>query len=154
MKRIDKYPETSSFIYFNANPKNRITGDCTFRAISLALNEDYNSTIMNMAKVACETGYAINDHKGIDRYMKKKGWIKRSQPRKCNNLKYTGKQFCAYLSSNYPNGELGNIVANIGSHHIVCIKPTDHGDGINCRYKIHDTWDSSDGCIGNWYTVE
>jgi hypothetical protein len=87
---------------------------------------------------------ALND-------LEKKGFIKQNQPRKSNNTKYTGKEFCNWLSINYPNGEIGNIVANIGGHHIVCIKPTYHGDGFNCRYKILDTWNSSDGCIGNYW---
>ena len=37
MKREDKFKDTATFHYYNANPKNRITGDCAFRAISTAL---------------------------------------------------------------------------------------------------------------------
>lgn len=28
MTRQEKYPNTDTFTYYNANPKNRITGDC------------------------------------------------------------------------------------------------------------------------------
>ena len=152
MTRYQKYPETKSFMYYNANPKSRITGDCAFRAICVGLGDlSWNEVVMEMAELSCKTGYAINDPKGIHRYLEKKGFVKQNQPRKSNNTKYTGKEFCNWLSINYPNGELGNIVANIGGHHIVCIKPTYHGDGFNCKYKILDIWDSSDGCIGNYY---
>jgi len=152
MKR--KYPETDSFIYFNQNPKNKITGDCTFRAISLALEQDYNTTVMEMAAMMCKTGYALDDSKGIDYYLKSKGWVKHSQPRMYDNTKYTGKQFAKWLSINYEEAELGNIIANIGGHHITCFKPTYHEEGFNCRYKIHDIWNCSYKCIGNYWTKE
>lgn len=152
MKRTDKYPETESFIYFNANPKNRVTGDCTFRAIATALSQDYNETVMEMAATMCKTGYALNDTKGETAYLESKDWVKHKQPKHNDNTKYTGKQFAAWLSINYPNGEIGNVICHIGGHHIVCFKPTWHGDGINCRYKCHDIWDSTDGTIGNWWS--
>lgn len=153
-KRKEKYPETSTFMYYNANPKNRITGDCAFRAISTALNEDYNSTVIQMAYNMTESGYALNDKKGIENYLQKKKWVKRPQPKKKDGTKYTGREFCNYLSINYPNGEIGNVIANIGGHHIVAIIPTRHGDGFNCRYKICDIWNPSAKCIGNYWTSE
>lgn len=153
MTKAEKYPETSSFIYHNQNPKHRITEDCEFRAISLALNQDYNTTVLEMASIMCETGYALNGAKGEAAYLTKKGWIKQKQLKKSDGTKYTGKQFANWLSINFPNGEIGNIIAHIGGHHVVCFKPTYHGDGFNCRYKCHDIWDSTDGCIGNWYSM-
>lgn len=151
MTRYQKYPETQAFMYYNANPKNRVTGDCAFRAICLALQETWQDVVMEMAQLSCKTGYAINDSKGIHKYLESKNFIKQNQPRKEDNTKYTGTEFCDWLSINYPNGEIGNVIANIGGHHIVCIKPTNHGDGFNCRYKILDTWNCSDGCIGNYW---
>ena len=152
MKRIDKYPETTSFIYYNRNPKNRITGDCVIRAISTALDKDYNETIRELAEIMCKTAYCMLDHKGYGEYLKSKNWIKHPQLKHNDNTKYTGKQFATWLSVNYPNGEIGNVFCHIGGHHVVCFKPTYHGDGINCRYKCHDIWDSTDGCVGNWWT--
>ena len=136
--REQKYPETSTFHYHNQNPKNRITGDCTFRAISLATGLPYNQVVMDMAKIQCETGYALNDKKGIERYLESIGWKKCKQPRKFDGTKYTGEEWCIEIQKanlNYP------IIANIGGHHIVCIK-----DG-----KVWDIWDSTDGCIGNFW---
>ena len=146
--RQEKYPETKTFIYYNANPKNRITGDCTFRAVCTGLEQSWEQTVMEMAELSCRTGYAINDNKGIERYLKEKGWIKHSQPRKANNTKYTGKEFCKLLNKDaLAVGK--KIIANIGGHHIVCIKET---DGLHGTFKVHDTWDSTDGCIGNYWT--
>ena len=131
--RTEKYPETKTFHYYNANPKNRITGDCAFRAICTALGQTWEETVMDMAMLSCENGYAINDKKGIEKYMEKKGWITMKQPRKANGTKYTGKEFCKIFK--------GTCVANIGGYHIVCIK----------NGKVHDIWDSTDGCIGNYW---
>jgi hypothetical protein len=136
MNRQQKYPETSTFHFFNANPKNRVTGDCTFRAISTALRQSWEQTVKEMCEMSIETGYACNDKKGIERYLKSKGWIKHSQPRKADNTKYTGKEFCERAR------DYENYVAIIGGHHIVAII-----DG-----KVWDTWDSTDGCIGNYWT--
>lgn len=131
--REQKYPDTKTFKFYNANPKNRITGDCTFRAICTALGQTWEQTVMEMAELSCKTGYALNDTKGIAKYMELKGWTKMKQPRKSDNTKYTGKEFCKVFK--------GTCVANIGGHHVVCIK-----DG-----KVHDIWDSTDGCIGNYW---
>lgn len=137
MDRRKKYPDTDTFHYFNANPKNRITGDCSFRAISTALMQDYNKTVMEMAELMCKTGYALNDAKGEETYLASKGWIKHPQPRKADGTKYTGDEFCMMLAD-----KSTRYVAHIGGHHIVAIV-----DG-----KVYDTWDSTEGCIGNYWT--
>lgn len=137
MNRTTKYPETSTFRYFNANPKNRITGDCVFRAFTLAMQQDYNKTVMEMAELMCETGYALNDKKGEERYLAKKGWVKHSQPRKADGTKYTGKEFCEQLALKNQR-----YIAHIGGHHMVAI----------VGGKVNDIWDSTDGCIGNYWT--
>ncbi len=132
--RQQKYPDTDTFHYYNANPKNRLTADCSFRAISTALNQDYNQTVMEMAELMCKTGYALDDKKGIKAYLESKGWVKHSQPKHTDGTKYTGAEFCKEFK--------GICVANIGGYHIVFIK-----DG-----KVLDTWDSTNGCIGNYWT--
>lgn len=153
MKRTQKYPDTSTFHYYNANPRDRITGDCTFRAISAAMNKPWEDVVMEMAYLSVETGYAINDKKGIDRYLKRNGYTKMPQPRKWDNTKYTGKEFCEVQQDWLFDKRLhGNewkdgvvisprIIANIGGNHIVAIV-----NGV-----IYDTWNSSDGCIGNYW---
>lgn len=152
MKREDKYPDTSTFHYFNANPHKRITGDCIIRAISTATGIPYNDVVMEMAKLQCETGYDADGL--IDRYLKSKGWIKNKQPKREDGTKYTGKDFCKVLQKHFPLDVDGamtfdgieithRIVANIGGHHIVAIM-----DG-----KVWDIWNSTDGCIGNYWTT-
>ena len=146
MKRQDKYPETRTFHYFNANPKNRITGDCRIRAISVACEVPYNQVVMDLAKIQCETGYDQCTNQGIDILMKRYGWKKQRQPRKLNNTKYTGEEWCNQIQEGLcVNGKsLDRLVANIGGNHVVAII-----DG-----KVWDIWDSTDGCIGNYWVKD
>lgn len=136
MKRSEKYPDTKTFHFYNANPKGRITGDCTFRAIAVAMGKPWEIVVLEMAKMSVKTGYAINDTKGIERYLADQGWYKMSQPRKKDNTKYTGVEFCKKLAQNGVN-----YIANIGGHHVVAI----------VNKKVWDTWNSTDGCIGNYW---
>lgn len=143
MTREQKYPETRTFHYHNQNPKGRITTDCVIRAISTALELPYNQVVMEMAELQCKTGYDEADSKGIDAYLKSKGWVKHKQPRKDDGTKYTGKEFCQEAQEytiDYPS----RMIANIGGHHIVAIV-----DG-----RVWDIWNSTGKCIGNYWTEE
>lgn len=127
---------TSYFKYYNANPKNKKTTDCVVRAICTALDQSYEQTLREMAELQIKTGYDMSDVKGFGKYLESKGWTKQKQPRKSNNTKYTGWEFVKIFN--------GVCVANIGGNHTVCIK----------EGKVHDIWDSTDGCIGNYWTKE
>lgn len=149
MTREQKYPDTSTFHYFNANPKNRITSDCWARAISTGTGIPYNTVVMEMAEMQCKTGYDTSDL--IGRYLKSKGWVKHKQPRKEDNTKFTGAEFCAYCEL-YSDGSFvphinGNVIANIGGHHIVAFVKEKYN-----RYRLYDIWNSTGGCIGNYWT--
>lgn len=150
MTREDKYPTTDTFRYFNANPKNRLTEDCSFRAIATATERDYNETVIERAKLMIETGYAANGSKGEDEYLKRIGWKKMPQPKKANGTKYTGKQWCKLMNKQYPDGI--RMVAHIGGNHIVAIIPKVI-DG-KMKHRVYDTWDSTEGCIGNYWVKE
>ena len=137
VSRQQKYPNTSTFKYYNANPKGRISSDCVIRAICTAMGVSWETVIREMTEVGIEIGEVVNGTKTIEAYLKKHGWVKMKQPRKADNTKYTGKEFCRKFKKIYKTP----IVANIGGHHTVCIK-----DG-----KIHDIWDCTDSCIGNFW---
>ena len=138
--RIEKYPDTQVFHNFNANPKNRITGDCRIRAICTACEVPYNQVVMDLAKIQCETGYDQTANQGLDILLAQYGWSKCRQPRKWDDKKYTGKEYCELIQKGkVPFGN--RVIANIGSHHIVAII-----DG-----KVWDTWDSTEGCIGIYW---
>ena len=137
MKRQDRYPDTESFHYYNANPKNRITSDCVVRALTAATKIPYNEVVLELAKIQCSTGYDCSENRVIDKFLTSHGFVKNHQPRKFDNTKYTGKEFCRSIQ-----GLDETIVANIGGNHLVAILDD----------KIHDIWDSSDGCIGIYWS--
>lgn len=93
MRREEKYPETKSFHFYNANPHNRFTTDCVIRALSTALEIPYNQVVKEMAELQCKTGWDPSETHTIDKYLKNHGWVKQGQPRKYDNTKYTGKEF-------------------------------------------------------------
>lgn len=144
--RQDKYPDTDVFHYYNRNPRNRMTTDCAVRALSTGLDIPYNQVVMELSEMQCKTGYDNRSTQIIDRYLKSKGWSKCKQPRKEDNTKYTGKEFCLKIQHpiyaeelNLPDCDWHRMIANIGGHHIVAI----------IEGQINDIWDSSAGCIGN-----
>ena len=136
-KREQKYPDTKSFHYYNANPKNRITGDCVIRALSVAMDKSWDEVMTDLCAYAIKTKYAPLNPECYGRYLEDNGWRKTKQPRKDDNTKYTGEEFVKYRKSKDIR-----YVAHIGTHHIVAIK-----DG-----KVWDTWDGTDGAIGVYWS--
>ena len=153
MTRTQKYPNTESFVYENVNPKNRITGDCTIRALAGGMNISWEEAFKGLRDV--ELKLCKCDDDAINTYLKNNGWIKHKQIRHDDNTKYTGKEFVKYLSINFPYAEIGNVIVRVANH-MYCIKPTydNESDGFNCKYKIHDIWDSSNCCVGNYWIKE
>ena len=145
MRREDKYPDTTTFHYYNANPHNKKTGDCVIRAICTALNQTWEQTVRELTEIGLKYGYLANEPKCYGRYLESKGYIKHSQPRHGDNTKYTGKEFCRLLNERINDGN--NVIAHIGGHHIVTFVYED-----NDTYRVYDIWNSTEGCIGNYWT--
>ena len=147
MTRQQKYPDTNTFHYYNANPKGRITTDCVIRAICTATELPYNQVVMELAELQCKTGYDDGDDKLYDKYLISKGFSKCKQPRRLDGTKFTGKDFCEALQDDYNYVMIGKsprIVVHIGGHHIVAIKDA----------KVWDIWNSTYKCIGNYWIKE
>lgn len=151
MKR--KLPQnTQYFTYYDANPKGKKTGDCVIRALATAMRKTWDEVLTDLYEYAMKYKQMLNDDTLYKKYLKDNGWVMLKQPRKLDNTKYTGFEFCEELQDGscftFDNGiqidETNNIIAHIGGHHIVAII-----DG-----KIMDTWNSSGGCIGNIWIKE
>lgn len=143
LKKIIK--DTPYFKFHNANPKDRRTSDCVVRSISLATGISWEETLRNLTELAIKHSLMPSDPKLYSRYLSSLGWTKRPAPRKPDNRKYRGREwveFCRKQNSIlYPATQ----IAHIGGNHIVCIKD----------FRIHDTWDSTNGSIGNfWIKVD
>lgn len=136
MTRQQKYPETSTFHYHNQNPRGRLTTDCVIRAISAAAAISYNQVVMDLAALQCDTGYDDGDVKLYDLYLRTLGFVKHKQPRKADNTKYTGAEFCERART------YERYIANIGGGHVVAI----------IGGKVWDVWDCTHKTIGNYWT--
>ena len=121
----------------NVNPKNRKTPDCVVRALTVATGKAYADVYRELFDVSLATGYMLNEKRVEDKVLASNGFVKHKQPRKANNTKYTGKEFCLKIAKKNVR-----YVANIGGRHIVAI----------VNGKVNDIWDSTGGCIGNYWT--
>ncbi len=138
IKKIPK--DTACFHFYNANPSGNRAADCVVRALCTAMRQSWESTLKGLTEVALEHKLSPTEKRCFELYLKEHGWVKQKQPRKANGKKYTGKEFCKKHTDATLNSKL---IANIGGHHIVVII-----DG-----KINDTWDCSEYCIGNYWTL-
>ena len=114
-----------NYAYINPNPKEKKVGDCTIRAISVALNKSWEDIYLDLAI----KGYLMADMPSSNEvwgsYLIDKGWKYHHLPDTCP-LCYTIENFCE-------DNPKGTYIVATGSH-IVCVK-----DG-----KFLDTWDSGD----------
>lgn len=111
------------FVYTNPNPLKKSVGDCTVRAISIALNQSWDETYEGI----CEQGFIMCDMPSANHiwgeYLKKYGF-RRSAINEGGD--YTVRDFCRDV----PRGTF--VLACDG--HVVAV--------IDGRY--YDTWDSGD----------
>lgn len=113
------------YVSYNANPQGKRVGDCTVRAISKALGQDWEQTYMEIAF----KGFMLCDMPSANHvwgaYLKDKGFTRNVTPNECPDC-YTVSDFCA----DHPRGTY--ILALTG--HVVCV----------CNGCYYDTWDSGD----------
>lgn len=125
--QICKYKETPTFHFHNANPKGKNANDCVARAICVALGQSWEDTIREMTELGIKRGYAFNEDKLIDIYLKEKGWTKMSEPRDHENKKIKVGQFVCRRGN-----DKGVIIAKAGSHHVTLIVNGVVWDTWNC----------------------
>lgn len=115
-----------SFIPDNPNPHEKSVGDCTVRALSIALDETWD----NIYTALCLRGFLMCDMPSANHvwgaFLREHGFYLRMLPDQCPDC-YTVAEF----SADHPHGVY--ILALSG--HVVCVK-----DG-----HWHDTWDSGGG---------
>lgn len=111
------------YIDYNANPIGNRVGDCTIRAISLALGQDWELTYSGIAV----EGYKLCDMPSANHvwgaYLRSKGFRRNIIPDECPDC-YTVEDFCA----DHPKGI---YILALASHVVAVI------DG-----DYYDTWDS------------
>lgn len=109
----------------NPNPQGNYTGDCVVRAISIAMDNTWYETYVDL----CLQGLAMADMPSSNRvwaeYLKKKGWTRHTVPDDCPGC-YTIRDF---------SGEFfkGRYLVGTGSHLVAVIQGS-----------YYDSWDSGD----------
>lgn len=111
------------WIEYNCNPLGKKVGDCTVRAISCAMERDWDSTFIELMVKALELADMPSSNSVWGAYLHCKGFDRYVIPNECPDC-YTIEDFCA----DYPQGV---YVVATGSH-AVCVKNGDY----------YDTWDS------------
>lgn len=118
--------------YYNPNPYGRRVGDCTVRAVSAAIDEDWDSTYI----LLCVQGFILKDMPNsnaiIDAFLKQRGFKRYTVPDTCPEC-YTIDDFC----KDHPDGV---YVIGTGTHVVAII------DG-----QIMDAWDSSNELVLYFY---
>ena len=127
-----------NYTYYNANPKNRKTGDCSTRALVGVLGITYEQALREQTEESLKCYYDPSSKQVIERVLKNHGFVKHAQPRKADGTKYLAGEIDKVVSSeDLYNG----VLITVANHHIAV-------KGIT----LLDTWDSRSKCIGNYYT--
>ena len=112
------------WIYYNPNPAGRQVGDCAVRAVSKALEADWETAYTLMA----DNGYQMGDMPSSDSVwgsvLRQHGFYRSSIPNTCPDC-YTAEDFCR----DHPRGV---YVLGFGGHCATVVNG-----------NIYDSWDSS-----------
>ena len=112
------------YAYFNPNPAGRNVGDCTVRALSKAMGEDWLTTYLGICNEGAVKGDMPSANSTWGSYLRKNGYHRELAP---------DDMTVAEFADEHPNGTY--ILALSG--HVMCIQ-----DGT-----LYDTWDSGNEIV-------
>lgn len=114
-----------AFVERNLNPLGKRAIDCTIRAISLVLDQDWETTYAGICVKGMELANMPSANHVWGAYLKSKGYKRYVIPNECPDC-YTVKDFCA----DHPKGRYILCI----SGHVVAVIDGDY----------YDTWDSGE----------
>lgn len=117
------------WISYNPNPEGRNVGDCTVRALSKALDQDWEKTYIGLALEGFLRGDMPSSNATWGAYLKRKGFFRRMEHEDLTVSDFAER----HLQGTY-------ILALSG--HVVCIK-----DGV-----LYDSWDSGNETVLYYWT--
>ena len=110
--------------YYNPNPVGRIVGDCAVRAISKALDMDWETAFVTLCKSAYLMGDLPNSNAVWGAVLRQHGFYRESVPNTCPDC---------YTAGDFANDHQdGTYVLGFGNH-VTTVK-----NGV-----LYDAWDSS-----------
>jgi hypothetical protein len=125
------------YIYYNVNPKNRKTGDCSTRALVGTLGISYDEALQRQFKWASKTYYDATSKQVMEKVLSEFGYVKMKQPRKDDGTKY-----CV--------GEMNQLLTEKQLQEGVLVTVANHHTCITEGY-VQDIWDCRLMCVGNYY---
>ena len=121
------------FIEYNPNPTGRKVGDCAVRAVSKALNIDWENAYALIALNGYQMGDMPSSNSVWGSVLRQNGFYRKSLPDSCPDC-FSVKDFCK-------ENPKGTFVLGTGTHVVTAI------DG-----NYYDVWDSGDEIIAYvWY---
>lgn len=81
------------FIRLNENPYDQLVGDCTVRAVSTFLNQDWDTTYIGLVVEGFVAKDMPNSNRVWGDYLEHRGFVKELIPNTCPNC-YTIRDFC------------------------------------------------------------
>lgn len=121
------------WIEFNNNPTGRRVGDCAVRAVSRALDVDWETAFAMIAKNAFAMGDMPSSDSVWGAVLRQNGFYKKAIPNTCPDC-YTARDFCR-------DNPKGVFVLGFGGHVATVV------DG-----DLYDSWNSEDEIpIYFWY---
>lgn len=130
-----KQKDTKYIHFYNANPKDKRTGDCVIRAIAVATGKSWDDILDDLTEISHDKKVLLDEKDCYGEYLEQLGFVKCKQMRKSDNTRYRGYEFLDKIDKD------DIIVCHMGSHHLTAIK----------NKKIWDSWDCSGGCVGNYW---
>lgn len=132
---------TSAFVKYNANSRDKSTGDCVIRALSLLYKQDYDKTKSELTRIAHEAGrgYKYNSSYVFKKYLDQLGYVE------ANTFKDTFPTV-EELAKQFPDSALFAGVGNkpkVVTHAVALI------DG-----DIYDSWHSEAQVVTYYYVIE
>ena len=125
-----------SYAYYNPNPTNKSVGDCPVRALSMALEQSWEQTYVELAL----KGFCLGDMPNADSvwgpYLRDRGFTRHLLPDTCPDC-YTVADFAA----DHP---VGLFILSMPGRHVLCVQ-----DG-----QWFDSWDSGGEVPVYYWTKE
>lgn len=112
------------YVYYNPNPAGRSVGDCAVRAITKALNIDWEEAFEKLADAAYKMADMPSSDSVWGAVLRMNGFYRESLPNVCPEC-YTAEDFCR-------DNPIGTYVLGFGGHTATVVNG-----------RLYDSWDSS-----------
>lgn len=115
------------YVHYNPNPTGRVVGDCSIRAISKALDIDWERAYDILSVYGFRMGDMMNADSVWGAVLRMNGFYRKSIPNSCPDC-YTAEDFCR----DHP---YGTYVLGFGGH-VATVKDGNLYDSWNSSYEI------------------